>query len=377
MKTILNNCKPLLSGRAKKVARQLLLVIIAMCVASVFLLLTKYDPTLVFKSLYIGITSDLAGTIRWTTPLLLTSLAVCVTFRAEIFNMGVDGQFYIGAIVATVLAMNLPHMPSILAIVLVMLGGGAAAAVWSSIAAILKIRFRCDEVVTTLLMNYIAYYFTDYLVLGPMLGDGTLGAARSTNYIAENTFLPMIQAFAPSTASVGIYIALAVVFVVAFILNRTQKGYEIRIVGNNPNMAEYGGIRVNATILYVMLLSGFIAGIAGAIEILGVHDRFPLRFSDQLGFDGIVVSLLANNNPFGIILSAFFFGALKTGSINMQRIADVPAAMTDVVQGFIILVVSANFAFKWFKRKKIDSVHMDANADTHVKTAPIQSVKKE
>jgi simple sugar transport system permease protein len=205
----------------------------------------------------------------------------------------------------------------------------------------------------------VAYYFTDALVLGPMLGDGTMSAARSTNYIPENMFLPMLKQFEPSTASVGIYIAIVLAFIVAFLLYKTNKGYEIRIVGNNPKMAEYGGISVNRTILYIMLVSGFIAGIAGAIEILGVHHRFPLRFSSQLGFDGVVVSLLANNNPIGITVSAFFFGTLKTGFINMQRISDVPAAMTDVVRGIIILIVSANFAFNLLKKRVLKKKRQD------------------
>jgi simple sugar transport system permease protein len=333
------------------IGKQLVLICIAISLSSIFLFIAGYDSMLVVKSLVRGITTDLSGTIRWTIPLILVGLAICLSFRAKIFNLGVDGQLYLGAIVATIIAMKMENVHPVIALVVIITFAGIAGALWVFIPAILKVKYNCDEVVSTLLLNFVAYFITDYAVLGPMRGAGTLATANTTNYIPDTTFLPKIKSLMPSSANAGIYIAIIIALIIAFMLYKTKLGYEIKIVGENPRMAQYGGISSGKIIMVVMLLSGVIAGIAGSIEILGVHHRFPMRFSSQLGFDGVLVALLANNNPVGVILSAFFFGALKNGANNIQRFSDMPSATIDIVRGIIIITISINISFDKIKKR--------------------------
>lgn len=336
----------------RAIGRQVLLILLALAVCSVFLLCTGYDPLIVEKAIWKAIQSDIGGTIRWTAPYMLTGLAVAFTFQANIFNMGVDGQLYLGSIAAVWLSTYLTNWPSAVAIPFVIVFAMIVGGLYAIIPAVLKIKLRCDEVVTTLLLNYVAFYFTDYLVLGPMLGSGTLKTAHSTEYIAENVWLPKLDWFGDSNANLGIFLALAFCLIVAFVLYRTRHGYEIKICGSNMEFARYGGISAGKTILLVMIVSGMIGGATGAIEILGVHHRFAYRYSTDVGLDGVVVALLAGNNPFGVILSGFFYGALKNGASIMQRIAEVPSSLVDVVRGSIVLIITANFGVKKWRAKR-------------------------
>lgn len=337
---------------AKIIGKQISLIILALILSSIFLLATGYDPFIVIKAIAKGVTAGLGGTVRWTIPYAFAGLAICLTFRANIFNMGVDGQLYIGAIAATYLSMMLSDFPPVIAITGTIIFASIAGGLFAVIPALMKIKLKCDEVVTTILLNYVAYYFTDFVVLGPMLGKGTLAAARSTDYIPENLWLAKLDFLPSSGVTIGLYLAIALTIGMAVLLYKTNLGYEVKICGANPRMAEYGGINSGRVILTIMVLSGVIAGLAGAVEILGVHHRFPIRFSNQVGFDGVVVSLLANNNPIGVLFTAFFFGALKNGAMTMQRIADVPSALIDIVRGIIIFTISIDFALLKFKKYK-------------------------
>jgi simple sugar transport system permease protein len=208
-----------------------------------------------------------------------------------------------------------------------------------------------------------------------MLGSGTLANASSTEYIPENSWLSQLGFYNYSGVTVAVYIAIALAVAIAVLLYKTNFGYEIKICGANPKMARYGGINAGRIILLAMILSGAIAGAAGAIEILGVHHRFQMRFSNQVGFDGVVVSLLANNNPIGVMFTAFFFGALKNGAMTLQRIADVPSALIDIVRGIIIFTISLDFAvFKLKKRLRNNNAEkQEQNIRAFKDTAPINT----
>lgn len=326
--------------------KQILLIFLALVVCSIFLLCMGYDPYIVVKAIRKAIVSDLGGTVRWATPYIMTGLAVALTFKANIFNMGVDGQLYLGSIAAVWLATHLADWPSGVAIPFIMVFSMIVGGLYATIPALLKIRLNCDEVVTTLLLNYVAYYFTDYLVLGPMLGSGSLVAAQSTEYISENLWLPKLSWFGDSNANFSLFIALGFVLLIAFLLYKTRFGYEIKICGSNMEFARYGGISAARTVMLVMVLSGMLGGATGAMEILGVHHRFSYRYSTDVGMDGVVIALLAGNNPFGAILTGFFYGALKNGASIMQRIADVPSSLVDIVRGSIVLIITADFSIK-------------------------------
>ena len=252
------------ASAGKTLLRQLLLILAAMVLTSLFLLLTGYDPFIVFKAIYQSVSRDIGGTVRWMIPYGLMGLAVALTFRVNLFNMGVEGQLYLGAIGATYISMKLGDAPHAVAILATLAFAILAGALYAVVPALLKIKLNCDEVVVTILLNYVAYYFTDYCVLGPMLGDGTLANARSTNYIPENAWLTKLSWLGDSNATTGLYIMLAVLIGMAFLFYKTRLGYELKVCGANRDFARYGGMNVGKVILTAMILSGAIAGATGA-----------------------------------------------------------------------------------------------------------------
>lgn len=333
------------------VVRQIALILFALFLATVFLAFSRYDAFAILEGIWNSLTQDIAGTIRWSIPLILAGLAICVTYKAEIYNLGVDGQILIGAATATAVALSLPEMPNGIALAIVFLSAMLGGALMALIPGALKVLFHTDEVVSTLLLNFLAEFFLLYLIVGPMRDPSAATRYNASALLPEFTWLPRFQVFAPSTANVGLYIALGVAAVMVFLFYKTRLGYEIRIVGANANLARYGGINPNRLTITVMLISGAIAGIIGAIEVCAVQHKLIAGFNPGFGFDGIVISLLANNNPIGVVFSGFFLGLLYNGGINMERFTDVPSAITDIVMAIIILTISAKLAFPILKKR--------------------------
>ena len=321
----------------KNLGKKLLLILLAMVVASLFLPFSGYDALAVFKGVWLGVTKDFSGTIRWMTPLLFTSISVCLSQRANLFNLGVDGQLYFGACAASFVALRLTGLPPLLIILAAMFAGMFFGLLYAAIPALLQIYLGAYEVVTTLLMNFVAVQFTEWLVLGPLKPQEVTGTTATANF-AKELWLPRI--LTPSQANIGLFIALFVAVLLAFVMYRPVFGHEVKIVGANSRFAKYSGVNVVRVTLCTMLISGAVAGLAGTVEVLGSLHRLPTGFNQDLGFNGIVVSLLAQNNPIGCILASFFFAALKNGASNMERISDVPAAVSDIVQALVILTVT-------------------------------------
>jgi len=330
--------------------RQVCLIIVSLILASIALGVSGYEPLAIVKGIVNGLTSDIAGTVRWATPLILSGLAICVTYKAEVFNLGVDGQLYMGAAAGTAAALALPKgMNHVISLIIVFLAAIIAGALFAMIPALLKVFLDTNEVVSTLLLNFIAILFIEYLVNGPMM-DRTAGTnLNASEVLPENTWLPRISFFDPSSANIGFYIAIVVMLLITFIFYKTTLGHEIKMVGSNPVLAKYAGMKPKRTILQVMAISGAIAGMVGAIEVTAVQHRLLSGFNPDFGFDGIVVSLLANNNPIGVVFSGIFFGALKNGGINMERLTDVPSAVTEIVMAIIIITISAKFVLPKLK----------------------------
>lgn len=335
----------------KSVSSQIVLILISFVIATLFLLVSGYDPFAIIKGVISSLTSDIAGTIRWATPLILAGLAICVTYKAKVFNLGVDGQIYIGAAAAAAVALRIPtSLNSSLSILTIFLVGMITGALYALIPALLKVYLKMNEVISTLLLNFTAELFIEFLVVGPMRDQATGTNLNASAILPENTWLPKISFLAPSLANIGFYFALIAVCIIAFIFLKTTLGYEIKLVGSNATYARYSGMNSKTTIIKVMLISGAISGIIGVIEVSAIQHRLLQSFNPGFGFDGVVVSLLANNNPIGVIFTGFFFGALKNGGINMQRITDVPSAVTDIVMAIIILVIAAKIAFPKVKQ---------------------------
>lgn len=336
------------------VVKQIALILFALLLATVFLALSKYDAFAILEGIWNSLTQDIAGTIRWSIPLILAGLAICVTYKAEIYNLGVDGQILTGAAAATAVALSLPAMPNSIALVIVFLSAMLGGALMALIPGALKVFFNTDEVVSTLLLNFIAEFFLLFLIVGPMRDPAAETRFNASALLPEYTWLPRFQVFAPSTANTGLYIAIVAAAIMVFIFYKTRLGYEIRIVGANSNLARYGGMNPKRITITVMLISGAIAGAIGAIEVCAVQHKLIAGFNPGFGFDGIVISLLANNNPVGVVFSGFFLSLLYNGGINMERFTDVPSAITDIVMAIIIITISAKLAFPIIKHRYVD-----------------------
>lgn len=339
------------------VIKQISLILASLIFATIFLAVSNYDPFAVLKGIGKAMTSDMAGTIRWATPLILAGLAISITFKAKVFNLGVDGQIYMGAAAATAVALLLPVSNGIVSLVIIFAAAMLAGAAFAMIPALLKVFFNTDEVVSTLLLNFIAVLYIEYLVAGPLRDETVVTKLNASQVLPEWTWLPRLEMFSPSATNVGIYMAIIGAGLIAFVFYKTKLGHEIKIVGENPTLATYSGMRPKSITISVMAISGAIAGVIGAIEVTAVQHRLITGFNPGFGFDGIVVSLLANNNPIGVVFSGIFFGGLKNAGINMERMTEVPSAVTEIIMAIIILTISAQIVvpkvLKQFKLHKL------------------------
>lgn len=335
------------------ILKTVVLIVVALALSSVFLAAADYDALAILKGLVQSFTQDIAGTVRWSTAMILAGLAVCVCYKAGIANLGVDGQLFLGAAAASAMALRVQETSNqALSLLGIFLAAAVAGMLFALIPALMKIYLNVNEVVSTLLLNFIGEYFVNYLVNGPMR-DPVAGTNLSASAkFHENAWLPHLSYLEPSSANVGAYIAVILVVVVTFIFYRTTLGHEIKLVGANSEFARYSGINPKLTVIKCMCMSGAIAGIIGAIEVTAVQHRLIAGFNPELGFKGIVVSLLAGNNPIGVVFSGIFFGALKNGGTNMERMTGVPSAISSIVEGIIILVICADFTFRFVRKRK-------------------------
>ena len=296
---------------------------------------------------------QLSNTIVFLTPLIMAGLAVALPFRAGMFNIGAEGQLIMGAIAATTVGIHLGGLPAWLLVPLVLIAGSLAGAAWGGIVGVLKAVTGAHEVVTTIMLNFVAQWFLRFLIIGGPL-QLPHGSSRSSP-ISDSAVLPtllphdssVIVFDLPATvyrAHSGLFVALASAGFFAFLLWRTSLGYEIRAVGQSQRAARYAGIGVRRTLIVTMLIAGAFAGLAGAVQIAGVdHNLTDQYFTDTTGFDAIAVALLGLNSAVGIILAATLFGALHGGGSVMQSDAGVSGNLVYMLQALILFSIAANF----------------------------------
>lgn len=340
----------------KSVSTSLIAIIAGLLVSVIFVMISSGSGlvdsvNLLFSSIWrgsFGETSQLVETFVFTTPLIFTGLAHAVAFKTGLFNIGVEGQFIVGMLVAALVGL-IPGLPAIVHIPLILICGLLVGALWAAIPGYLKAKIGTNEVVNTIMMNFIAMYVTNYFVMGAFKKPGTVGteiiqsSAKLTRFLGENYRL-----------NIGIFIALIMVVLVYFLLWKTTIGYEIRAVGLNPHAAEYGGINIKKNIVLAMAISGGIAGLGGAVHVAGVqHQVLQLFGFPNFGFDGIAVALVAKSNPIGVIFSAILFGALNLSSGTLM-LYGIPKTISYLIQGVIILFIAGDYVFKLIadKRKK-------------------------
>ncbi len=328
----------------------------ALGISIIMLLIAHKDIGLAFSKLIqgaVGNKMNFARTIRMMAPLIMMALTFSVAFRGQMFNAGGQGQFYLGAVSATAVSLMFPALPAWLLLILGIIAGMVGGMLWALIPAVLKVRFRCSEVVTTLMFNYIAVYFTEFLVRVPFYVPGAVGESGSTANIPDGVSLTTL--IKGSELTTEILFALAATAMVWYWSKWMVSGYETEIVGVNPVAARYTGVPVKSRQLLAMGISGAIAGAGGALEIIGVFHRFVIDFAPSVGFDGIVISLMAGNSFPLIPVAAFFLSCLQSGAKTMEMFGKVPRSLVDVMIGIIIVVVTVKrlpFAGRGRKQKK-------------------------
>lgn len=291
-----------------------------------------------FKDMY-GITEILVRMV----PLILVGLGIAISFRSGILNIGAEGQMQIGVIVAAAVAIGLPSLPRWLLLPLALVSGAMGGAIWGAIAGFLKARLGVNEILSTVMLNYIAAQLYGFLLRGPMIDPAELQVGSGT---PQSVRLPkaawLDRIFPGYRLHWGIAVALALALLVYILMWRTTWGFRMRAAGAEEKAARYAGIKVESCLVAAMILAGAFAGLAGAIEVTGVHRRAIEGVSAGYGFSGIVVALFGGLHPAGIVPSAFFFGLLLIGADMTQRALSVPANMVLVLQGAVILsIVSA------------------------------------
>ena len=310
------------------------------------------NPFVAYHHLFFGAfgsPTKFGETMVYVSPLLLTGLSIAVSFRCGLFNIGAEGQYIMGMIVAAWIGAAFTGLPAWLHIPLTMLGGMLAGGIWGAIPGYFKARFGAHEVISTIMMNYIALHFTGYLVNYVLIAPP--GLRPVTRMIQDSAklarFLP------PSRANIGIFVALACLVLVYLFLWKTKWGFEIRAVGLNQEAARYAGINVTNNLILAMAVSGALAGLAGALQIQGIQYRFNDLFGfPGYGFDGMAVSLLGNNHPAGILFGALLFGAMNSGALEMQSVAGISKHLIGIMQAVIIFFIAADYLIKKLRSQR-------------------------
>jgi simple sugar transport system permease protein len=324
-------------------------IVLALGVGALVCLATGYSVPAVFRELVRGAFGNayqFAQTLTQATPILFTSLSFLIAFRCGLFNIGAEGQLYLGAFFAAWAGFTFQLPPVIHTVVCLFLGALAGAA-WGFIPGWLRARRGANEFVTTMMLSYVAIYLTSWLVSpsGPYHGTQW---SNQTVRIAHTAEFPRL--IGGAQLSWGIIVGVLISILLWYLLFRTPQGYELRAVGQSPGAAEYGGINVQRTMILAMALAGALAGLGGAAEVLGTHRRFIENFSPGYGWDGIAGGLIARAHPIGAIFAAVLMGALRAGGMAIDRAGVAPADLAAVIQGLVILFVVAPELIRYFRR---------------------------
>ncbi len=328
-------------------------ILLALFIGAIILLITGVNPLKAYGALLRGAFGNaryLQRTLEKTTPLIFSGLSVAFAFKAGLFNIGAQGQLLIGAITSAFLGFAIKGLPPALHIPIALLGGALAGAFYGFIPGALRSLTGAHEVIVTIMLNYVAINLTDFLSDGPWKDTTPGNIVARTPLIEVSAFIPFI-----GPIPIGFIIAILIAFLIWFIINKTNLGFEIRTVGLNMHAAKYAGMRTKLLMIMAMVISGLLAGTGGAVESLGIVHRFQPGFNTGLGFDGITVALLGRNNPLGLIPAALLIGAMKGGANVMQFDAKVPNEIIDVIQALMLFFVTAEMLIRWIfnKRKEV------------------------
>lgn len=335
-----------MSNRVVNILVPVISIVIGLLVGAIVMIVSGYDPVAGYIALWNGIFGDeysIGNTIRQITPYILAGLAVAFAFRTGLFNIGVEGQLLMGWLAAAWVGYAV-DLPRIIHLPLALLAAAAAGAFWAFIVGYLKARFNVHEVISSIMLNYTALFVMNAII--KQITDG----GYKTETVAPSATLrwQWLREFTDnSSMHLGIIVALLMVVVMWFLLERTTRGYELKAVGFNQNAAEYAGMSVKKNIILAMTISGVFAGLGGAMEALGTYQNVSIKAGmSGIGFDGIAVALLGANTPLGVVFGASLFGSLKYGALNMPNEAGIPEEIVSIIIALIIFFVASGYIIR-------------------------------
>jgi ABC-type uncharacterized transport system permease subunit len=329
--------------------KYLVILVIALVVGALLIIARGEDPLqigalIVQKGL--GTRSGIANTLRYATPVIITGLAAAIAFRVNIANIGVEGQLYVGGLVSAILAYSLTSLAPLPLKLVSILGGGMAGAAFAMIPAFLLVKWGVNEILTTMMLNYVAQWGTEYIVRTFLMGGSTSLVPlqiATPDILSGAKLAKLMPPYDTNTSLImGIVLCLAFYFIYRF----TRFGYILNTLGGNKKFAQYGGININQMTYLVFALSGFIGSLGGISEILGVQGKFINSFSNGIGWNGLLVALIAKNNPIGVIFAGLFWGFLQNSGLIVERAGNVDRWTFYVVQAVIVLLVTAKLYLK-------------------------------
>ena len=346
----------------------------ALGVGAIMLLMLGANPVSGYQTMFNAAFGSLEGfsvTVTKAIPLMLVGIGICIAFRANVINIGGEGQMVVGALLATSIALALPSAPAFVLLPLVLLGGLIGGAFWGSISGALKAHYNVSEILSTIMLNIVAVQLMNFLLRGPLIDPGEIERGTripQTARLPEAADLPMLSE--SLNLHSGILIALLAAIAAWVLLWRTGLGFRLRSVGLNPAAARYAGIKVKRNVIVAMTLSGAMSGLAGAILVFGseshrmVTDGSTMGFTGSAGFNGIVVALFGGLHPLWTIPSSILFGGMLVGANSLQRVAQVPSALIIALNGLIVVFVVST---EWHRKRlqsKPRSIEMNAGDAT-------------
>jgi simple sugar transport system permease protein len=333
----------------KKIANPLIAIIISLLLGVFLIIPTGESPLVVYKMLLVGSLgskSSLFATFACATPLLFTGLAAAMSFRAGVFNIGLEGQLYMGAMASTLCGVYLSFLPPFILVPLCLLSALIAGAIWGYIPAILNVKLDVNIFINCIMMNSVAQLFCNYLSAYPFKGELPISA---TSKIGNNAYLPKL-AGEMNDLNFGFIIAVGLAIIIYVVLFKTRFGYESRAAGISRIFSRYIGVDAAKKTIIIVMISGAIAGLAGAERILGVSHRYIADFSNGVGYTGIAVSLLAMHNPVGCVIAAIFFGALENGAIQMEVMTSISRDLVTSIEAIMIIFMAGSYSFPKLKK---------------------------
>lgn len=340
-----------MSNRIVNILVPAISIIVGLLVGAVVMLVSGYDPVQGYTALWNGIFGDsysIGNTIRQITPYILAGLAVAFAFRTGLFNIGVEGQLLMGWLAAAWVGYAV-ELPRVIHLPLAIIAAAVAGGLWALLVGFLKARLNVHEVISSIMLNYTALYITNAIIKSLSDGGFKTETVLPTATLRAQWLRDMTD---NSSLHLGILVALAMVLVMWFLLEKTTRGYELKAVGFNQNAAEYAGMSVKKNIILAMTISGMFAGLAGAMEALGTFQNASIKAGfTGVGFDGIAVALLGANTPLGVVFGATLFGSLKYGALNMPNEAGIPEEIVSIIIALIIFFVACGYVIRLLLEK--------------------------